>query len=122
MGDRALVIFTDGKEVSPTAYLHWGGEAVPEYLKEHKTLMADRKGDVSYSCARFIGICHSKDAQGNLSIGVWGSSPALQEAVLVGNGEFLAGDSHGDAGLIVVDVNSYEWRAYGGYLADKAAA
>jgi hypothetical protein len=53
MGDRALVIFTDGKEVSPVIYLHWHGSRVPELLAQLKLLMASRGADASYAAARF---------------------------------------------------------------------
>lgn len=71
MGDRALVIFTDGKSVSPTAYHHWNGSEVPELLSRLKDLMSSRSGDVEYATARFIGLCHANISD-NLSIGVDG--------------------------------------------------
>jgi hypothetical protein len=72
MGDRALVQFVsaDKTEVSPVVYLHWAGGKVKEYLQELALLMASRPNDVSYACARFIGIAHSHDSTSNLSLGV----------------------------------------------------
>ncbi len=70
MGDRALVIFTDGTEVSPTVYLHWAGEAVPEILKTHAKFMESRKGDVGYAAGRFVGICHVRNSESNTSLGL----------------------------------------------------
>ena len=32
MGNRALIIFTDGDRVSPVVYLHWCGGQVPAWL------------------------------------------------------------------------------------------
>ena len=60
MGNRALVIFTDGDRVSPVVYLHWCGDKVPAWLDDLKQLMHGREGDVDYSCARFIGLCHNR--------------------------------------------------------------
>lgn len=122
MGDRALVLFTDGTEVSPTVYLHWSGTNVPKYLEELKELMATRLDDVSYGCARFIGICHSKNAKDNCSLGVWSTDVKIEQAILCNEEKDLAKYSHGDAGVIVVDVKTYEWKAYGGYLAHENVA
>ncbi len=36
----------------------------------------------------------------------------------------LESESHGDAGVVVVNVNDFSWKAFGGYLKtdDEAAA
>jgi hypothetical protein len=122
MGDRALVIFTDGNEVSPTVYLHWHGQQVPELLKEIAALMADRLDDVSYTAARFIGICHNS-IKGNLSLGVLDTDAALREAILTSDAGAIAQHSHGNAGVVVVNVSApaFSWAAYGGYLSKKKA-
>ncbi len=128
MGDRALVIFTDGKEVSPTVYLHWSGDRVPALLDELKVLMTGREGDVSYSAARFIGICHAS-IDGNLSLGCWNTDDGIAEAAksVIGapvsvHASLLKSHSHGDAGCIVVNVNDHAWKAFGGYLATREVA
>jgi hypothetical protein len=127
MGDRALIIFTDGKSYSPTVYLHWNGTEVPAWLEEHKQFMAARGGDVEYATARFIGLAHTK-INGNLSLGVWNTDEKRGDAaVAVSTAEadstefkdassVLAEHSHGDAGVVVVNVNSFTWKAFGGYL------
>lgn len=128
MGDRALVVFTDGSEVSPTVYLHWSGGRVPALIDELKTVMTGREGDVQYSAARFIGICHAS-IDGNLSLGRWNTEEAICEAVK-GLDNVSGGDSatsiteysHGDAGCVVVNVNDHSWKAYGGYLAKREVA
>lgn len=109
MGDRAVVIFrsSDKSEVSPTVYLHWNGSNVPAYLKQLDELMKDRKGDVSYACARFIGICH-EEIPGNLSLGVFQTDVDTYER---------RDYSHGDAGVIIVNCDDFSWTAFGGYLA-----
>ena len=35
MGNRACVVFFDRTCVSPTAYLHWHGNALPAWLHEY---------------------------------------------------------------------------------------
>ena len=40
MGERALVVFTNGEEVSPAVYLHWHGEVVPQLLELAAAVMA----------------------------------------------------------------------------------
>lgn len=113
MGDRALVVFADKSvgDVSPTVYLHTRGCDVPKLLEKHKARMGERKDDVSYAAARFIGICH-EEIPGASGLGVF-DTPA----------NFLAdpaSHTHGDAGVIVVDAATYEWQAFGGYLARKS--
>jgi hypothetical protein len=120
MGDRALIIFTDGKEVSPVIYLHWSGSKVPDLLEHHKALMASRGADVSYAAARFVGIVHATMPEQNLSLGMWNTEPNTLNAVLSTDADKLTELSHGDAGFVVVDVQKYSWKAYGGYLSSRA--
>jgi len=124
MGDRALVIFTDnkGKEVSPTVYLHWGGDSVPQLLQKTADFMTGRFNDVQYGCARFIGLAHVEMDQTNLSLGVWNTDKELQYVIkdYMENKDsesmkVLAEASHGDAGLFIVDVSTYSWNCFGGY-------
>jgi hypothetical protein len=120
MGNRALVIFTDGERVSPVVYLHWCGDKVPAWLNDLKELMRGREGDVDYSCARFIGLCHSQIA-GNQSLGVWNVPPPIERAVRAfpctdRSREQLAAYGHGNAGVVIVNVRDYSWQACGGYL------
>jgi hypothetical protein len=120
MGNRALVIFTDGERVSPVVYLHWCGDKVPTWLNDLKELMRGREGDVDYSCARFIGLCHSQIA-GNQSLGVWNVPPPIERAVRAfpctdRSREQLAAYGHGNAGVVIVNVRDYGWQACGGYL------
>jgi hypothetical protein len=107
MGDRVLVQFINGRQgegkYSPVAYLHWHGDSAPDMIKTCAALMAGRDGDVDYAFARFVGICHEAIG-GNISLGAWNATGVLQ-----------SGDSHGDAGCYVVDVYTWEVRAFGGY-------
>jgi hypothetical protein len=53
MGNRACVVFTDGREFSPAIYLHWNGgpESVYAFLDALKDY--DALGDVPRTAARF---------------------------------------------------------------------
>jgi hypothetical protein len=126
MGDRALVIFENKEEVSPVVYLHWSGSRVPALLEQLKERMKGSEGDVAYAAARFVGICH-ESIEGNLSLGVWNLPADTLVAVRTrglssaADAE-LAGYSHGDAGVVVVNAEDFTFKAYGGYLADAKVA
>ena len=142
MGERALVVFTNGEEVSPAVYLHWHGEDVPQLLNLAAAVMAGdpnsgyqnapRIGDVSYSAARFVGVCHSV-IDGNISLGLQPITEKLERGARdlirptataharVGAVSLIRTEIDGmwlDAGFVVVDVRAPEWcwRAFGGYL------
>ena len=115
MGDRALIVLTDNNEVSPTIYLHWSGEDVPSILERLQCRMGDHTGDVPYSAARFVQEAIGDDT-GNLSFGIWNTDEETRKAVINRDSDKLSEYSHGDAGFIVVDVDDYSWKAYGGYL------
>jgi hypothetical protein len=114
MGNRALVVFHNDDDVSPTVYLHWNGDDVPYYLEQLKLLMATRLGDPSYAAARFVGICHNH-ISGPMSLGVMANTFAVAD---VKDPERMAAESHGDAGMVVVDTADFSWKAYGGALED----
>lgn len=107
MGDRALIQFKgrDASEHSPVTYTHWGGYDVRARLAELRELMRGREGDVSYTAARFVGICHQA-SEGNLSLGIWNH-----------DGLLTADDSHGDAGCFVCEWVGHELHVetVGGY-------
>lgn len=101
MGDRALVVFTEGEgRHGPSVYLHWSGNDVGELLTRAAPNM--RAGDAGYACARFVGHCHEQ-IPGGLSLGLFNTP------------EDGRPDSHGDAGVFIVDVNTGEVVTYGGY-------
>lgn len=114
MGDRALVIFYASETVSPTVYLHWSGNDVPELLDELKERMQGRFGDIDYATARFIGGCHDR-LPGNLSLGVFNNKFSINDLF---DASVMKKYSHGDAGVVIVNVDDFTWKAYGGYLAD----
>jgi hypothetical protein len=115
MGNRALVIFHDKYRISPTVYLHWHGDEVPELLRELAESMQGRHGDAEYAAARFTGLCHQR-IPGNLSLGIMANQ--LRHADL-GDAATLAAMSQGDAGVVIVDTADFTWRAYDGYLAEQ---
>lgn len=115
MGNRALVVFHDGdgNSYSPTVYLHWQGSQVPKLLAEWRALMEGRMGDLSYGCARFIGICHVASA-GNMSLGTWNTEPGVREESNAARVKRWTEDSHGDAGVFLVDVKDGAVERIGG--------
>lgn len=120
MGDRALIIFTDDAEVSPTVYLHWAGASVPDYIAELATRAHPQGLSAYYAAARFIGIAHENNT-GTLSLGVMQTPPEMEAAIQSGKAEDIASFTHGDAGVVVVDVKDFSWQAYGGYLAEEGS-
>lgn len=119
MGDRAIIILTDGTNISPTIYLHWNGSDVPALLQALKARMTGRENDLSYATARLIGLAHDM-IPGNLSLGVSETTSAMIMAILSRDPALLNRCSPGDAGLVVVDLLTFAWQAYDGYLADDA--
>lgn len=119
MGDRALIIFHDAKRTaySPVVYLHWNGGEVGQYLEAIKQRMGDRKNDVDYAAARFVGLAHEAIA-GALSLGIFEKAADFKDEA-----RYLKKISHGDAGVFLVDCNSWGVRCYGGYgLTQQEAA
>lgn len=109
MGDRVLMqcFSSKSKEVGPVVYGHWCGSRGKEIVSNLAKRMKGREGDLSYSSARLVQeTCGDDD--GNLSVGMWNADKLL-----------TADDSHGDAGVILIDVdNDHRPTFLGGYLAD----
>lgn len=115
MGDRVLFIVhnkSDGSEVeySPVIYGHNSGYKSAALLRKLHERMEGRRSDVSYACARLIGIIHN-EISGNLSLGVWN----LPEDFL-NEPDYLTQMSHGDAGVILYDCGDGSVKCYGGYM------
>lgn len=88
MGDRAVVVFRDTREVHEVAvHLHWDGYRVEELLRGAAPRM--RAGDATYAAARFIGHCHIH-IEGALSLGVYGLSPKEVHDVASGHAGRMA--------------------------------
>ena len=106
MGDRVLMqcIGTDG-DYGPVVYGHNKGGSAKEIVARLAARMEDRKGDIGYASARLVQEMVG-DASGSLSFGLWNA-----EAVLT------AADSHGDAGVVLINVDKdFEATYLGGYL------
>lgn len=112
MGDRALIIFhdKDKKDFSPVIYLHWHGSQVKELLE--KALPRLRQGDINYAAARLIGVCHEQ-IEGALSLGI--SNAPRGEPSEVWAKVTSYDYSAGDAGVFLVDVDTWKVQAYHGY-------
>ncbi|HEX9052337.1 MAG TPA: hypothetical protein VF841_17550 [Anaeromyxobacter sp.] len=93
--------------MSPVAYGHWHGGAMPATVARLRERMKSRPGDVDYTFARLVQEMTSADPDGNLSYGVWNANHVL-----------TAADSHGDAGVVVIDLTGggFKCRCEGGYL------
>ena len=113
MGDCARIVFHRASElyISPIVYLHSLGGLVLYILEE--SLPRLRTGDVSYSCARFIGECHV-GMSGNTGLGVLNlGEPAAEEgeskeAVYHRRMKFLQGIPWEDRGLFLVNVDNWQ--------------
>lgn len=114
MGNRALVVFHDGEDVSPVIYLHWGGSTVKDRLRECRELMRGRDGDVPYAAARFVGLCHAADPKSNLSLGIWNVPGKGRSA----ESRLRGIESHGDAGVFEVDVRDWTVKNRDGHLSE----
>jgi len=102
MGNRATVIFTDGKKsFSPAVYLHWNGgpESVYGFLEELNRRKA--RADQEYECARFIelvGEFFDQEELGSTSLGVVNGPKSDKPADLA-----KVGTDHGDNGFYLVN-------------------
>ena len=109
MGDRVLFQVIGGEEYSPVIYGHWAGERAPQVCASLRERMRNRPGDVSYTAARLVQELIGLD-NGALSYGIWNADAPL-----------VAGDSHGDAGVVLIHVaengrSPMRFECLGGYL------
>lgn len=117
MGDRCLfqVVKTYKSEVgdltvfSPVIYCHGAGKNAIEICKRLQTRMVGRTGDLQYTAARLVQEAIDGDT-GNLSFGIWNSTGVLTPE-----------DSHGDAGIVYVNVSTdtMAFKPIAGYLTPK---
>lgn len=107
MGDRVLFQVVNGsKEYGPVVYCHWAGSRAPEIVRKLAARMAGRTHDVDYATARLVQECTAGDPEGALSFGVNNSTRPLS-----------AEDSHGDAGVVLIDCgDGFRCQCLGGYL------
>jgi len=106
MGDRVLFQVVSGKNVSPVVYGHWSGYSAGDVCKRLKERMKGRSGDVEYTAARLVQELIGNE-EGNTGWGIWNQTRVLS-----------AGDSHGDAGIVIIDCSGPElsFTCFGGYL------
>jgi hypothetical protein len=110
MGDRVLIQCHSSKtgEFGPVIYGHWCGDRAADAVKRLRERMKTRGGDLAYSSARMVQELIG-DNEGPLSFGVWNAKALL-----------IRTDSHGDAGIILIDVDTdHKAQAIGGYLKDS---
>lgn len=105
MGERVLFQVVRGEEFSPVIYCHWSGNEVRDICARLRERMKGRGGDVQYTAARLVQEC-TNGSEGNLSFGIWNADGVLTET-----------DSHGDGGVVLVDVSGpqMEFKCFGGY-------
>lgn len=108
MGDRLLMqCHNDVGDFGPVVYCHWSGPEAPEIVRAFARVMATRPDDVEYATARLLQAAIKSDT-GNTGFGVMNATKLLD-----------AGDSHEDAGVVLIDVsNGFRCRCLGGYLRD----
>ena len=116
MGNRACIIFHNHERSSygPNVYLHWHGGEVGELVKAVKARMGERLDDEAYTTARLIGLVHEM-IPGNLSLGVFNLPADFDDEA-----GYLRGLSPGDAGIFLVDCQTWDIRCHGGYGLDDA--
>jgi hypothetical protein len=98
MGNRVLIQFVSGKEMSPAIYGHWSGSETPTLLVALREQMSDRPGDLAYVAARYVARMVGLPELGSTGYGIWNARKRL-----------TAKDSHGDAGVFRVDIAHAVW-------------
>lgn len=109
MGDRVLfqVIDSQGR-VSPVVYGHWCGSEAKKIVAATIKQMDGRVNDVDYTTARLVQNILGGD-KGNTGCGVFNQEKKL-----------TADDSHGDAGCVIVNCDTWNVEYFGGYLKPDA--
>lgn len=112
MGDRVLMQCYSSKtnEFGSVVYGHWAGGEAKDIVMRLALRMKERGGDIAYSTARLVQ--EMIDCSGELGkkhsagFGVWNAEKLLTKD-----------DSHGDAGVVLIDVeNDHKATYIGGYL------
>lgn len=86
-------------------YCHWSGRTAPLIVAALAERMKTRQGDLMYSNARLVQCAIAND-DFNTGFGIWNADKLL-----------TADDSHGDAGVVLIDVDNDHKATYlGGYL------
>ena len=113
MGDRVLLQCHSAKsgKFGPVVYCHWLGDKAPQIVNQLINRMRPRTGDLDYASARLVQECTlaQNDPDSYMGIGVWSADHLL-----------TAKDSHGDAGCVLIDVDTWQTTYLGGYLRQPA--
>lgn len=109
MGNRVIFQVVSNHSFSPAIYGHWAGGRVPEVCARLAKRMQNRMGDTDYTAARLVQELINGD-DGCLSFGIWNAPTRLTET-----------HSHGDAGVILVDVSgdNMKFIPLGGYYTQR---
>ncbi len=106
MGDRVLFQVVSGKQFGPVVYCHWSGARAPEIVRSLASRMKSRQGDIEYATARLVQICTASTLEGCLGFGVMNAKRRL-----------TVKDTHGDAGVVLIDCSAgFTCECLGGYL------
>lgn len=108
MGDRILVVCHDGQTVAPAIYGHWLGHEAPALLVAAGEAGILRKNDESYTAARVCGFFHEQSARETTGLGLLDAPEDLKT-------ETLRAASHGDAGVITLNVKTGELAYFDSY-------
>ena len=102
MGNRATVIFTDGKKkIGAAVYLHWNGGAESIYAFLNEMERRHIRADQEYETARFIHIVgefFDQESLTGLSLGVVNGPKAINEKELA-----KVRTDHGDNGFYIIN-------------------
>ena len=107
MGDRVVLQCYGDGEVGPAVYGHWSGQDALAVIERLRERMRARPGDVAYWSARLVQELTRMD-RGCLGFGIW-NAPA----------KLTAKDSHGDAGVILIDVRNGSIKIIDSYLKEE---
>lgn len=114
MGDRVIMQIVQrnrltGDTFGPMVYGHWAGHSTPDIVEALATKMQDRLGDVAYQSARLVQMIldngGSSIQRNNCGIGLYNSTAVA-----------TVDDSHGDAGVVLIDADTFKCECFGGYL------
>jgi hypothetical protein len=109
MGDRCIIVPHLKGEANPSAlYLHWaGGKGAIKIMNDAAPFM--RAGDMAYAFARLVGAACAYHPNSELSVGIIKGPGSLHPAR-------INDYSHGDAGVILLDIGNGHWTGHAGYL------
>ena len=114
MGDRVIMQIVQrnrltGDTFGPMVYGHWAGHSAPDIVEALAAKMHDRLSDVAYQSARLVQMIlddgGSSMQRDNGGIGLYNATAVATEA-----------DSPGDAGVVLIDADTFKCECFGGYL------